>query len=325
MGDDMMRDFVVGVDLGGTKILTVLADQNGHVLARVKVSTEASRGQEHVFDKIVETVHLVQQESGIPVGSVKAVVLGVPGPLNLTRGLVEFAPNLGWRNVPLVKILKEKLGIPVALDNDANLAALGEYVYGAGRGADDMVYITVSTGVGGGLILGGHIYHGASGGAGEIGHITIAGEDTGCRCGNSGCLETLASGTAMARRAVSLVEEGRGSAILAAVGGEKDKITARVVAEAAEAGDAEALVILWEAGRYLGIAVAGLVNVLNPAAVVLGGGAMQVGEPLWESMMAQVRRRSFSSSLEAVRIVRSTLGENAGVMGAVALAIERHL
>jgi len=318
-----MQDLVAGVDLGGTKILTVLADREGKLLARVKVPTEAALGQGHVIDKIVESVQTALREAGAPADSVRAVGMGAPGPLDPSRGWLHFAPNLGWRDVHLGEMLGSRLGLPVYLDNDANLAALGEYVYGAGRDTGDMVYITVSTGVGGGLILGGRIYHGAGGGAGEIGHITVAADGPPCGCGNTGCLEAVASGTALARRAAALVEDGRGAGILAAAGGDTGRVTARTVVQAALAGDPEALVIVRDAGRYLGIALAGLVNLLNPAAVVLGGGVIQGDAPLWEAMLEEVRRRSLESSRQAVRIVRAGLGGDAGVMGAVALAIER--
>lgn len=318
-----MQDMVLGVDLGGTKILTVLADREGKVLARVKVPTEAARGQGHVIDKIVESVQTVLREAGVPAGAVRAVGMGAPGPLDPFRGWLHFAPNLGWRDVPLGEMLGSRLGLPVYLDNDANLAALGEYVYGAGRDTGDMVYITVSTGVGGGLILGGRIYHGAGGGAGEIGHITVAADGPPCGCGNKGCLEAVASGTALARRAAALVKDGRGAGILAAAGGDRERVTARAVVQAALAGDPEALVIVRDAGRYLGVALAGLINLLNPAAVVLGGGVIQGDAPLWEAMLGEVRGRSLKSSRQAVRIVRAGLGGDAGVMGAVALAVER--
>lgn len=319
----MSRDLVLGVDLGGTKILTVLAGREGDVLARVKVPTGAGLGREHVIDQIVATVQAALRRAGVTAGSVRAVGMGVPGPVDAVRGLVHFAPNLGWRDVPLGEMMRRRLDLPVYMDNDANLAALGEYRYGAGRGAGDMVYLTVSTGVGGGLILGGRVYRGAGGGAGEAGHITVAEDGPVCRCGNRGCLEALASGTAMARRARALVDEGRGAGILAAAGGDPGNISAAVVARSARAGDAAALEIMRDAGRYLGIAVAGLVNLLNPAAVVLGGGVMESADLFWQPMLEQVQRRALPSSLAAVRVTRAALGGEAGALGAVALAAEQ--
>jgi len=320
---ELNRELVVGVDLGGTKILTVLADSKGQVLAKVNVPTEVSRGQDYIIAKIIESIQAVQRDTGAAPGAVQAIGMGVAGLTDPDHGFVHFAPNLGWRDVPLGQIMHERLNIPIYLDNDANLAALGEHVYGAGRGADDMVYITVSTGVGGGLIFGGRVYHGAGGGAGEIGHITVMEDGPACRCGNTGCLEALASGTAISLRAAALVAEGRGRGILAAAAGDKSKISARVVAKAALNGDGEAQAVMQEAGRYLGIALSGLVNLLSPSLIVLGGGVMQSksGELLWEAILEQVICRSMGSSLKKVRIIPSVLGSDSSVMGAVALAV----
>lgn len=319
----MGRDLVVGLDLGGTNILTMLGDDRGRVLARVEKPTGAHRGREQVLDRMEATVAAVLDQAGVDRDLVRGVGLGVPGPVDYKGGLLHHAPNLGWRDVPLGEIMSQRLGLPVHMDNDANLAALGEYRYGAGQGRAPMIYITVSTGVGGGLVLEGHIYHGATGGAGEIGHMTVVEDGPLCRCGNRGCLETMVSGTALARRAVELVHRGRGAGILAASRGSREEITARVVARAAGAGDPEALELFREVGYYLGLALAGLVNVLNPGVVVLGGGMMKSRELFWQPMLEQVEQRSFSSSFEAVHIVPATLGNESGARGAVALALER--
>lgn len=318
----MTGEMVAGVDLGGTKILTVLVDRAGRVLARVKVPTGAGRGRDFVIDTMVDSVREAMRQSGAPPGAVRAVGVGAPGPLDQDRGVVFLAPNLGWRNVPLGALLGERLWLPVWLENDANLAALGEHSYGAGRGESHMVYITVSTGVGGGIILDGRIYRGAGGGAGEIGHVTVAPGGPVCNCGNDGCLEAVASGTAIARRARALVDDGRGAGLLAITGGEPDRVSARTVAEAAAAGDSEAVVLLRDAGRYLGLAVAGVVNLLNPSAVVLGGGVMQSGAVHWDAMWEEIRRRALDSSLATVRVTRGSLGGDAGALGAAALALD---
>lgn len=315
-----MHDLVAGVDLGGTKIYTALADMKGNVLAEMQVPTEADKGVEGVLDNICKTLESVSEhaESG---SKVRTVGVGAPGPLNPRTGMVYQAPNLGWKNVPLARLLEERTGVKVIVDNDANLAALGEKTFGAGAGVQDLIYITVSTGVGGGLILDGSIYHGATGGAGEVGHIPVKESGPVCGCGNRGCLEAVASGTAMARRAMALISEGRGRGILEAAGGRAEKVRAEHIARAAAAGDPEALVIFEDAGRILGRVIAGLVNLLNPALVVLGGGVMNAGLPLWEPIQDAFNHHCLGAARDAVRIVPARLGKRAGVMGALALAI----
>ena len=314
-------NFVVGVDLGGTKILTMLADGAGQVLARVKAPTQPWRGLDAVLDTIVDSVEQVASQAGVLLNAVRTVGVGVPGLLDRDRQVVFLAPNLNWRDVPLGALLGDRLALPVRLENDANLAALGEYAYGAGRGESHLVYITVSTGVGCGIVLDGSIYRGAGGGAGEIGHLTVAPGGPLCNCGNNGCLEAVASGTAIARQARALVAEGRGAGILAAAGGAPEQVSARTVAEAAGLGAPEAVAILRDAGRFLGLAVAGLINLLNPSALVLGGGVLQSDRVLWDAMSEEINRRTLSSSLAAVRVVRAELAGDAGVLGAVALAL----
>ena len=313
-------DFVIGVDLGGTKIYTALANKEGEILAEVKIPTEANDGPEHVITRIVATVNEVLKLSGFS-GKPGCLAIGAPGPLDPRRGFVYQAPNLGWRDVPLKPLLEEALHIPVVVGNDANLAALGEHVFGAVRGVDDMIYVTVSTGIGGGLILGGKLYHGASSGAGEIGHMTVEPDGPVCSCGNRGCLEALASGTAMAKRARQLVEAGSGRGIFMLAGGAMENITARVVSRAAAGGDEEALGILAGAGRALGIGLACVINLLNPSLVLLGGGATQAGRPLWQAMFEELNKRAIRSTLQQVRVMPATLGPRSGLLGAVALAI----
>jgi len=317
------QQFVIGVDLGGTKIYTALAARGGEVLAETKVPTEAGKGPRHVIDRIVDSVEQVQKAAKIPPGTVRALALGAPGPLDTAKGIIHFAPNLHWHNIPVRQILEEKFSIPVLLDNDANLAALGEHVFGAGRGEENMVYITVSTGVGGGLILGGRLYRGSSDGAGEIGHMTVSPGGPLCGCGNHGCLEAVASGTAIAREAGELVARGGGQRILDEAGGDPGKISAALVAAAAAGGDPEAAAIITEAARFLGIGVANIINLLNPSLVVLGGGVMEIGEPVWIGVRQEVQTRALQAARERARLVPAALGGRSGVMGAIALALGR--
>ncbi|MHB8157167.1 MAG: ROK family protein [Desulfocucumaceae bacterium] len=316
-----MEKCVVGVDLGGTKIYTALADSRGRILAEVKAPTCAAEGPEAVIKRIVETVGRVRgfAPTAVPI----ALGIGSPGPLDRAAGVVYSSPNLpGWTDMPLRDSLEEATGIRVLLDNDANLGALGEYYYGAGQGARNMVYVTVSTGIGGGLILDGHIYRGAGGGAGEIGHTVLVPGGPLCACGRSGCLEALSSGTAIADRARELVAAGRGKAILREAGGSPGDITSISVARAAWANDPEAKEIIAAAGLYLGMGMASLINILNPERLVLGGGALEAGRLFWDSMISELSARALGPALRDVQVIKSGLGGKAGLMGAVALALE---
>ncbi|MEW6172363.1 MAG: ROK family protein [Bacillota bacterium] len=316
-----MSSYVVGVDLGGTKIYTALATLDGKIRAELKVPTLAREGYEVVLNRIAETVAEVQRLAGVS-GGLLRVGVGAPGPLDTETGIVYVAPNLGWRNAPLKASLEEIIGVPVFVDNDANLAAWGEFVYGAGRDVNDLVYLTVSTGIGGGLVLGGRLYRGAGCGAGEIGHITVLPDGPLCQCGNRGCLEALASGTAVAREAKSLITQGKGRAILAAAGGVIETVTAETVSQAAIRGDGEALGLFNAAARWLGIGVAGVINLLNPAIVVLGGGMMKSASLFWGTFEEEAKRRAFSSAWEAAQVATAELGGRAGVFGAVAYALK---
>jgi len=314
--------YVIGVDLGGTKIHTALAAGDGHILAETRVPTETKNGPSHVIGRIIATVEQVRAQAGVSSGFIDAVAVGSPGPLDIASGVIHFAPNLGWRGIPLKKLLQERLQAKVMIDNDANLAALGEHVYGAGRGMDNMVYITVSTGIGGGLILNGRLYHGTTDEAGEIGHITVLPDGPLCSCGGRGCLESVSSGTAIAREARRLVERGKGLNILARAGNEPDGISAVTVAEAAAGGDPEAVSIISHAARFLGVGVANLINLLNPDMIVLGGGVMEIGEPIWQGVRTEVEARVLGAACAHVQVVPAGLGRRSGVLGAVALALQ---
>lgn len=318
----MADRWVIGVDLGGTKIHTALAAEGGSILAETRVPTEAAEGPSHVVERILATIDQVKVQGGISSAHVETVAVGSPGPLDIVAGVVRFSPNLRWHDVPLRKLLQERVRAKVLLDNDANLAALGEYVYGAGRGAENMVYITVSTGVGGGLILGGRLYHGTASGAGEIGHTAVWPDGPLCGCGARGCLEAVSSGTAIAREARLLLERGQGQNILRLAGDCPEKISAVTVAEAASGGDAEAVNLIALAARFLGIGVANVINLLNPDIIVLGGGVMEIGEPMWREIRQEVRRRAFGTLADRTQIVPAGLGQRAGVLGAVALALQ---
>ncbi|MBM3469990.1 MAG: ROK family protein [Armatimonadetes bacterium] len=315
-----MSHYAIGVDLGGTKTLTALVDGRGEVVARVRVATPAT-GPDGVIEAIVACVTELSDQSGIAPRSTLGVGVGAPGPLDPDSGVVFEPPNLpGWRDVPLAALMAERLGVPAFVENDANAAAMAEWWVGAGRGVDDLVYLTVSTGIGGGLILGGRLYRGASGTAGEVGHMVIARGGPECGCGRAGCLEALASGPAIAREARQALEGGRPS-VLSQV--PREAITAEVVARAAEDGDPLAREIFAGAAAALGVGITNLVNLLNPAMVIVGGGVSRAGELLFAPVRRIVLAEAFERPGAVVRVVPAALGDDVGVIGAAAVVYER--
>lgn len=294
------------------------------MLAEIKVPTEAAQGPTHVIDRIAATVRQVQEQAGLTPALLKTVAVGSPGPLSIGSGMVHFAPNLRWHNVPIREMLQERVHVKVLLDNDANLAAWGEYVYGAGQGFKNVIYITVSTGIGGGLILDGRLYHGSTDGAGEIGHTIVSPDGPLCACGARGCLEALSSGTAIANAARRLLEQGQGQNILSLAGGRPEAIQAVTVATAAAAGDPEATALISQAAHFLGLGLANIINLFNPDLIVLGGGVMQIGPPIWQGLRQSVERHALAAPLAHAQIVPAALGQRAGLLGAIALALQEN-
>jgi glucokinase len=314
----------IGIDLGGTKIGTALVDAEGQILARDFRKTQAAGGLQAVVNRMVDAAYRVMGQAGVAPSQITAIGVGAPGPIDAKAGLVTSPPNLpGWRNVPLKKLVEEALDIPTFLENDANAAALGEHLFGAGRGTKNMIYVTASTGVGGGFILDGQIYDGATGAAGEIGHMTVLPRGPHCGCGNRGCLEALASGTAIAREGKELVVRGVPTLITELAEGDPDRVSAKLVAQTAEQGDVEAQEIIADAMTYLGVGMASLVNLFNPELIVIGGGLTNMGEGLFGPVRRIIDRRAFRASAEAVKVVPAQLGDEVGILGAAAVAMHR--
>jgi glucokinase len=318
------KRWIVGVDLGGTNIVTgLLPMEGGAVQALQTRPTESQRGPKFVVDRIVEMVEgsiaATLTEHGGTREEVAGVGIGSPGPLNRATGIVINTPNLGWRNFPLRDLISNAVSLPAVLDNDANCATYGEWWLGAGRHADTLVGLTLGTGIGGGIVLGGEIYHGVSDVAGEIGHMTIDSTGRKCNCGNYGCLEAYASGPAIALRAIEGIESGVETILVEMVGGKLETITAATVYEAAVQGDDYAEEVMKETARFLGTGVANLVNILNPEMIVIAGGVTKAGDHLFEPLRAEVRRRAFRSAEERCQIVPAELHGTAGVVGAAAV------
>jgi glucokinase len=299
-----------------------LVDADMRMIDRVRVPTRPEEGPSAVIGRMLDTVRDLTARKGCDVSDVRAIGIGCPGPLDQRTGIVLDAPNLMWKDVSLAAPIARATGRPVYLENDANVAALAENRLGAGRGAKHMMYVTVSTGIGSGLILGGKLYVGATGAAGELGHVTMLPDGPLCGCGNRGCLESLASGTAIARRAREIAVRPGGEGILKAARGDVNAIDASLVASAAASGDAAAAAIMRDAFEYLGIAVANVVNLLNLDMVVIGGGVARVGDALFCAVRRLVELRSFACMARDVLIVPASLGDDAGALGAACYAAE---
>lgn len=320
-GSDPMA---LGIDLGGTKILTAVCDSQGRLVSRDHSITPAGEGQDAIIEAMVESARCSLEQASISPAHIAAVGIGAPGPSNPSQGILYTSPNLpGLRNVPIRNIMAAHFDKPTYLINDANAAALAEYRFGAGRGSTCFVYVTVSTGIGGGVVIDGRFFAGSAGTAMEIGHMTIDEKGPPCNCGNVGCWEALASGTALASEARRLIVKGQRTSILEQAGGDLQKVTARTVQKAAAAGDDLAESLVARTAHYLGTGLANLINIFNPDVIALGGGLTHLGEMLLEPAYTVAQQRSFKPAYEAVRFVEAELGRNSGVLGAADHALRQ--
>jgi glucokinase len=320
--------YIVGIDLGGTNIVAgAMPFDGGREYAMRTTQTHAADGPPSVVARIAamagEVIAHTMSETGASRDQFIGIGIGSPGPLNRETGVVISAHNLGFFDFPLRDEVSRAVGLPATLDNDARCATLGEHWRGAARGMRNVLGMTIGTGIGGGLIIDGRLYHGASDVAGEIGHMTIDSTGRRCTCGNYGCLEAYASGPAIAERAREALEGAEDSLLPSLVGGDLSKITAQTVYEASKKGDVVAREVVRETARFLGTGVSNLINVFNPNMVVIAGGVTQAGEALFEPLRAEVRRRAFKPAVDACQIVPGALPLSAGMVGAVATFKQR--
>jgi glucokinase len=305
---------LAGIDIGGTKIALALAAPDGTVIDKTRFPTRVADGPRAILERAFGEIEKMLDAHG---ARVAAVGVGCGGPLDRQRGLILSPPNLpGWDEFPVVALLEERFGVPVRLDNDANAAALGEHRHGAGRGLKHLVYITISTGIGGGVIVSNRLVHGVYDGAGEVGHMTVLPDGPLCGCGGRGCLEALCSGTAIARRARERLNAGEESYLSSLELGE---LTSQAVASAARAGDAMASKVWYDTIRYLSVGVANIFHALAPEAVIIGGGVSTAGEQLFEPLREQVRARVRMLPPDKINILQAELGGDSGIHGAVIL------
>lgn len=318
--------FAIGVDLGGTNLRIAAVDESGRVLDKVSVGTGGARGRAAVLDEMCAAI---KATSGKLAGAHKlaGIGIGVPGIIDMGSGMLRQSPNLpGWEDYPVREEIEQRLATRVVLENDANVAALGEKWLGAAKDMDDMLMLTLGTGVGGGIVLGERIWHGARGMAGEPGHINVVRDGHPCGCGSHGCLEQYASATAVVRLAREAIASGKAPALAQADA--EGKLSARSVFELAQKGDRPAQEVYRVAGRALGLALAGLVNLLNLPMYVVGGGVSDAWEAFAPAMLEEVGKRSFvyrATAPESMTpgrktvITRALLGSDAGLIGAARL------
>lgn len=315
---------IAGVDVGGTKILAAIVDETGKVLSTEYTLTEAEAGPAVGLRRIVEAIERAGSRAKVNVrNGLAGVGIAIAGLVDSPHGLLVTSPHLpGWTEVPIAREIEAALRTRIFVINDAKAAALGEQRFGAGQGVRDQIYMTVSTGIGGGIIIGGRLYTGYGGAAGEIGHMVIDVSGPRCDCGNNGCLESLASGSAIARDMKEKLASGA-SSLVSDMGVDPQDLDAQVVSAAAEQGDALAREVIHRAGTYLGVGLANLVNIFNPELIIVGGGAAKIGSRFLDPAVSEMKRRAFARPAAQVKIVRAQLGDNSGVLGAGAFVLQQ--
>lgn len=301
----------LGIDIGGTNIRLGVVDDKGKILYRKRFPTLKEQGKNRVIARLLKVINSVIKNSKYPI---KGIGIGCPGPLDSKKGIVLSPPNLpDWKGLHLREIVRRRFNLPVYLENDANCAGLGESWQGAGKGASSMVLLTLGTGIGSALILNKKLWKGKDGFASEFGHVSINPKGPKCKCGNRGCLELYASATAVVKRIKQALKKGMKSKVFKSP---KENITAAKIYRAAKIGDEISKRILDETAFYLGVAIANIVNALNPEIVVLSGGMTKAGRLLFDKIKQTVKTRALAEASRGLKIVSARLGENAGIIGA---------
>ncbi len=309
---------VAAVDMGATHLSVALGDNLARIIEETERPFRIADGPEKCLEEVNQTLQEVAAKCKVAIKDLSAVGVSVPGPVVTDAGMVMSPPIMpGWDRYPIRDTLEKLWDVSVTINNDADLGALGEWAYGAGRGEEDLAFIKVGSGIGAGLIINRHIFVGSTGSAGEIGHLTIDENGPRCTCGNYGCLEAFASGRAIEIQAQKLVESGKRTLL---ANPHRKNISVRDVADAARRGDLEAQEILNRAGEFIGIAIAGLINLLNPSVVIIGGGVAEVGDLLTAPIRKMVKERSLRASEHAVRITTAMLGRRSSLIGAMVQA-----
>lgn len=306
----------IGIDVGGTNVKIALVDEKGKIKYSNSVPTRAEMGYEYTVNNIKQAIYDLLKETKFEPKNIEGIGFGFPGQVDYKSGIVRLAPNIpGWVDVPIAKLIEDEFHIPTRVDNDVRCAALGELNFGAGKGCENLICITVGTGIGSGLIVNGKLVRGASNAAGEIGHIKLQMNDGPiCGCGDTGCLEAFASGPSIVAMAEDYIRGGKSTKFREMAN--SNPITPYIVCEAAKAGDPVAKRIFTIMGEYIGIGMASVVNLLNPEKIIVGGGVADAGEILMTPLKETLKKRAMKIAGEAVEVVPAQLGNTAGVIGA---------
>jgi len=312
---------IIGMEIGVDFILAILTNFKAQVLWRYREDTDQAEGQETILAKALDVGRQAFAVGGSPHSPVLGIGIGIPGLVDISSGTLLFAPNLKWHDVPLREIFSREFDVPAFVDNDANVAALGERYFGAAQGSKDFVYLSIGVGLGGGIVLDGQLYRGIGGYAGEIGHMTITSDGERCNCGNCGCWETLVSQTAVVHRVRKAVEAGNASRVSQLAEGRLERISIPIIVEVAEEGDEVVKQALEETGVYLGIGIANLINAFNPELIIFGGVMSLASAYLLPAIEKTLEGRSLAWPRRMARVMASSYGPDACVMGGVALVL----
>lgn len=308
----------IGIDVGGTNVKIALVDEKGKIIYSNSVPTYAKMGYEYTVNNIKQAIKDLMKETNTTEKDIEGIGFDFPGQVDCKTGVVKLAPNIpGWVNVPIAKMIEDEFHIPTRIDNDVRCAALGELKFGAGKGCENFICITVGTGIGSGIVINGKVVRGATNAAGEIGHIKLQMKDGPiCGCGDTGCLEAFASGPAIVALAQDYIKGGKSTKFREMAAAEGGEITPYMVAKAAEEGDPVAKRIFEIVGEYIGIGLTSVINLLNPEKIIIGGGVAESGELLLEPIRCTIKERAMVVAGSAVEIVPAQLGNSAGVIGA---------
>lgn len=314
---------LIGIDLGGTTTKLAFLNREGDVLQKWSIPTDIKEGGAHIVPNMIKSLNKAMQAAGYTTNDFIGIGMGTPGAVNISEGTVIGAYNLNWKTTQKIKEQFQKaLGLPFVLENDANVAALGEYWKGAGAKDSDVVFVTLGTGVGGGVIAGGNLLHGVNGGAGELGHITVQPGGYQCTCGKKGCLEQYSSATGIVHLARDMTAEFTGQSRLKELFENKEEVTSKIVVYLAENGDILANQIVDRVAFYLGLALANCGNILNPGNIVIGGGVSAAGNTLLQPTTRYFQENAFPSVRDSTKIRLAQLGNDAGAIGAASLALQ---